>query len=57
VSGFGGSADCAPERVSDAKSRPLLATGRSGLLDEIGEDNLRGNAAEAVPRAREKVGG
>ncbi len=40
--------------LSDVHSQPLVALGRSGLLDEIGEDNLFGNVDEALEAARQR---
>ena len=37
---------------SDVHAQPLLALGRSGLLDEIGEDHFFGDIDEALARAR-----
>jgi SulP family sulfate permease len=41
--------------LSDVHSQPLIALGRSGLLDEIGEDNLFGNVDEALETARQRL--
>ncbi len=41
--------------LSDVHSQPLIALGRSGLLDEIGEENLFGNVDEALEAARRHV--
>jgi sulfate permease, SulP family len=41
--------------LSDVHSQPLIALGRSGLLDEIGEDNLFGNVDEALEAARQRL--
>jgi SulP family sulfate permease len=38
--------------LSDVHSQPLIALGRSGLLDEIGDDNLFGDVDEALEAAR-----
>jgi sulfate permease, SulP family len=37
--------------LSDVKEQPLLALGRSGLLDELGEGRLLGNIDEALAAA------
>jgi sulfate permease, SulP family len=41
--------------LSDVHSQPLIALGRSGLLDEIGEDNLFGDVDEALEVARRRL--
>ena len=41
--------------LSDVHSQPLIALGRSGLLDEVGEENLFGNVDEALEAARQRV--
>ncbi len=41
--------------LSDVRSQPLLALGRSGLLDEIGEANLFGDVDEALEAARQRL--
>ncbi|HEX6668904.1 MAG TPA: sulfate permease [Gemmatimonadales bacterium] len=41
--------------LSDVHSQPLIALGRSGLLDEIGEENLFGNVDEALEAARQRL--
>jgi SulP family sulfate permease len=41
--------------LSDVHSQPLIALGRSGLLDEIGEDNLFGDVDEALEAARQHL--
>ena len=41
--------------LSDVHSQPLIALGRSGLLDEIGDDNLFGNIDEALEAARQRL--
>ena len=38
--------------LSDVHSQPLIALGRSGLLDEIGEEHMFGNVDEALEAAR-----
>jgi SulP family sulfate permease len=40
---------------SDVHAQPLVALGRSGLLDEIGEENLFGNIDEALAAAGERA--
>ncbi|MGH7579132.1 MAG: SulP family inorganic anion transporter, partial [Gemmatimonadales bacterium] len=40
--------------LSDVHSQPLIALGRSGMLDEIGEENLFGNVDEALEAARQR---
>jgi sulfate permease, SulP family len=42
--------------LSDVHSQPLIALGRSELLDEIGEDHLFGNVDEALHAARVHLG-
>jgi len=42
--------------VSDVHTQPLVAIGRSAVLEEIGEDNLFGNIDDALDRAREYLG-
>jgi sulfate permease, SulP family len=42
--------------LSDVHSQPLIALGRSELLDEIGEDHLFGNVDEALEAARAHLG-
>jgi SulP family sulfate permease len=41
--------------LSDVHSQPLIALGRSELLDEIGDENLFGNVDEALEAARLQV--
>jgi SulP family sulfate permease len=41
--------------LSDVHSQPLIALGRSGLLDEIGDDNLFGNIDDALEAARQRL--
>ena len=41
--------------LSDVHSQPLVALGRSGLLDEIGEENLFGDVDEALEAARQRL--
>jgi SulP family sulfate permease len=42
--------------LSDVHAQPMVALGRSELLDEIGEENLFGNLDDALNRAREHLG-
>ena len=42
--------------LSDVHSQPLIALGRSELLDEIGEDHLFGNVDDALHAARVHLG-
>ena len=42
--------------LSDIRSQPLVALDQSGLLDEIGEDNLFGRIEDALERAGAAVG-
>ena len=42
--------------LSDVHTQPLVALGRSDLLDEIGDDNIFGNLDDALNRARAEVG-
>jgi len=41
--------------LCDVHAQPLVALGRSTLLDEIGEENIYGDIDEALARAREFV--
>jgi len=41
--------------LSGVHSQPMIALGKTGLLDEIGEDNLAHNLEAAVARAREAI--
>ena len=41
--------------LCDVHSQPLMALGRSGLLDEIGDDNLFGNVDDALADARRRL--
>ncbi|HEY7611452.1 MAG TPA: sulfate permease [Gemmatimonadales bacterium] len=41
--------------LSDVHSQPLIALGRSGLLDEIGEENLFGDVDAALASARQRL--
>lgn len=42
--------------LSDVHAQPLMALGRSYLLDEVGEENIFGNLDDALNRAREHLG-
>jgi SulP family sulfate permease len=42
--------------LSDVHAQPLVALGRSELLDEIGDDNIFGNLDDALNRARAELG-
>ncbi len=42
--------------LSDVHSQPVVALERSGLLDDIGEDNVTGNLDDALNRARAHLG-
>ena len=42
--------------LSDVRAQPLVALGRSTLLDEIGEENIFGHIDDALERAREHLG-
>ena len=42
--------------LSDVHAQPMMALGRSPLLDEIGEDNLFGNIDDALNAARRRLG-
>jgi SulP family sulfate permease len=42
--------------LSDVHAQPLVALGRSYLLDEIGESNIFGNVDDALNRARAHLG-
>ena len=39
--------------LSDVHSQPMIALGRSALLDELGDENIVGSIDEALARARE----
>ena len=41
--------------LSDVNSQPLIALGRAGLLDEIGEENLFGDVDAALEAARQRL--
>ncbi len=42
--------------LSDVHAQPLIAMERSGLLDQIGEDNVFGNIDDALDHARHLIG-
>ena len=42
--------------LSDVHAQPVVALERSGLLDELGEDNIHGNIDDALNRARLSLG-
>jgi len=42
--------------IADLHTQPLIAMERSGLLEEIGENNVFGNIDDALNRAREVLG-
>ena len=42
--------------LSDVRAQPLVALGRSTLLDEIGEENIFGHIDDALERAKEHLG-
>jgi SulP family sulfate permease len=42
--------------IADLHTQPLFAMEKSGLLKEIGEDNVFGNIDDALNRAREVLG-
>jgi len=42
--------------LCDVHAQPLVALGRSELLEELGEENIFGNLDDALNRAREEVG-
>jgi SulP family sulfate permease len=42
--------------LSDVHAQPVVALERSGLYDELGEDNVTGNLDDALNRAREHLG-
>ena len=42
--------------LSDVHAQPLIALGRSDLLDEIGEDHIFGNLDDALNGARQHLG-
>ena len=42
--------------LSDVHTQPLVALGRSAVLEEVGEQNLFGNLDDALDRSREHLG-
>ena len=42
--------------LSDVHAQPMMALGRSGVLDEIGDDQIFGNVDDALNRARRQLG-
>jgi sulfate permease, SulP family len=42
--------------LSDLHAQPMIALGRSALLDELGDDNVFGSLDDALARAREHLG-
>jgi sulfate permease, SulP family len=42
--------------LSDVHAQPLVALGRSGVLDEIGDDQVFGNVDDALNRGRRHLG-
>jgi SulP family sulfate permease len=42
--------------MSDVHAQPIMALDRSGLLEEIGDDQLFGNIDDALNRARRELG-
>ena len=42
--------------LSDVHAQPMVAMGRSGLLDEVGEEQIFGNVDDALNRARRELG-
>ena len=42
--------------LSDVHAQPVVALERSGLYDELGEQNIHGNIDDALNRAREHLG-
>ena len=42
--------------IADIHAQPLIALGRSHLLDEIGDESLFGNIDDALNRARQHLG-
>jgi len=42
--------------LSGIHAQPMFASEKAGLLDKIGEDNIRGNIDDALNRAREVMG-
>ena len=42
--------------LADVHAQPLMAMGRAGLLDDIGDDNIFGHVDDALNRARTHLG-
>ena len=42
--------------ICDIHTQPLIALGRSAVIDELGEENIFGNIDDALNRAREHLG-
>jgi len=42
--------------LSDVHAQPVVALERSGLYDELTEDNIHGNIDDALNRARQHLG-
>jgi len=42
--------------LSDVHVQPMMALGKSGLLDELGEEQVFGNVDDALNRARRELG-
>jgi SulP family sulfate permease len=42
--------------LSDVHVQPMMALGRSGLLDELGDEQVFGNVDDALNRARRELG-
>jgi len=42
--------------LSDVHAQPVVALDRSGLYDELTEDNIHGNIDDALNRARQYLG-
>ena len=42
--------------LSDVHAQPVVALERSGLYDELGEENVHGNIDDALNRARAHLG-
>jgi SulP family sulfate permease len=42
--------------LSDVHAQPVVALERSGLYDELSEDNIHGNVDDALNRARQYLG-
>jgi len=42
--------------LSDVHAQPVVALERSGLYDELGEENIHGNIDDALNRARQHLG-